>query len=194
MDFHQVIGGIGFIKLSDYMIFEENNSKTVISITLTRSEYISKRLGKSANDSSFNEIINEVYLELKELYGEHFEYPTVALLSPGVFYDNSLKKWISYDTAFISSAGHSLLNFKNEYINNMYNVGTHNGKSLYKFTSLESAVSNAVYLSKLMYPELKDKLGIIKIEKTTTLTQVIFIILICSIMLYFYSYGKINSR
>jgi hypothetical protein len=176
--------GIGFIKLSDYMIFQENNSKTVLSITLTRSEFISKRLGKSANDCSFNEIVDEVYLELKELYGDNFEYPTISLLSPGVFYNKSLKKWISYDTAYISSAGHDSLNFKNEYIDNMYNLGTHNGKSLYKFTSLESAVSNAVYLSQLMYPELKNKLGVIKIEKSTSLTQVIFIILICSVILW----------
>lgn len=174
--------GIGFIKLSDYMIFQENNSKTVLSITLTRSEHFSKRLGKTANECSFNEITNEVYLELKKLYGENFEYPTIALLSPGVFYNNSLKKWISYDTAYISSAGHNPLNFKNEYIDNMYNVGTHNGKSLYKFTSLESAVSNAVYLSKILYPELND--NSIIIEKSMALTQVIFIILICSIILY----------
>jgi len=167
--------GIGFIKLTDYMTFKENNSKTVISITLTRSEYISKRLGKSANNSSFTEITNEVYLELKELYGKNFEYPTIALLSPGVIYDNVLKKWISVDTAYINSAMYSSLNFKNEYIDNMYNVGTHNGKSLYKFTSMESAVSNSVYLSKLMYPELKDK---IKIKKTITVTDVIFIVIV----------------
>jgi len=191
--------GIGFIKLSDYMIFSEKNSKTVLSITLTRAEFISKRIGKSANDCSFNEIVDEVYLELKGLYGDNFEYPTITLLSPGVFYDNSLKKWISYDTAYINNAGHKSLHFKNEYVDNMYNLGTHNGKSLYKFTSLESAVSNAVYLSQLIYPELKNKLGIIKIEKSTTLTQVIFVILICSIILYYYYYYgkqsiKINFR
>ena len=175
--------GIGFIKLSDYMIFEEKNSKTVLSITLTRSEHISKRLGKSANDCSFNEIVNEVYLELKELYGESFEYPTIALLSPGVSYNNSVKKWISYDTAYINSANHKSLNFKNEYIDNMYNVGTHNGKSLYKFTSLESAVSNAVYLSKILYPELNNS---IKIEQTITLTQVLFFIIVIVIFLLFF--------
>jgi hypothetical protein len=67
--------------------------------------------------------------------------------------------------------------------------GTHNGKSLYKFTSLESAVSNAVCLSKVIYPELNDP-KYITIEKTTTLSQVIFIIFICSILLYLWKYKQ----
>ena len=177
--------GIAFIKLSDYMTFEESNSKTVLSLALTRAEHISKRLGKTAHECTFNEIAKEVYLELKNIYGDNFEYPTIALLSPGVQHING--KWISYDTAFIASAGHYSLPFKNEFIDNMYNVGTHNGKSLYKFTSLESAVSNAVCLSKVIYPELNDP-KYITIEKTTTLSQVIFIIFICSILLYLWKY------
>lgn len=174
--------GIAFIKLSDYMIFKEKNSKTVLSLALTRSEKVSKKIGKTAHQCTFNEIVDQVYLELKELYGENLEYPTIALLSPGVKYDNILKKWISYDTAFINSANYESLNFKNNTINNMYNLGTHNGKSLYKFTSLESAVSNGVYLSKILYPELT--YDTIQIDKSITLTQIIFAFLVFSIILY----------
>ena len=174
--------GIAFIKLTDYMIFKEKNSKTVLSLSLTRSEKVSKRIGKTAHQCTFKEIVDQVYLELKELYGENFEYPTIALLSPGVKYDNVLKKWISYDTAFINSANYESLNFKNNSINNMYNLGTHNGKSLYKFTSLESAVSNGVYLSKILYPELK--YDTIQIDKSITLTQIILAFLVFSIILY----------
>jgi hypothetical protein len=174
--------GIAFIKLTDYMIFKEKNSKTVLSLSLTRSEKVSKRIGKTAHQCTFKEIVDQVYLELKELYGENFEYPTIALLSPGVKYDNVLKKWISYDTAFINSANYESLNFKNNSINNMYNLGTHNGKSLYKFTSLESAVSNGVYLSKILYPELT--YDTIQIDKSITLTQIILAFLVFSIILY----------
>ena len=174
--------GIAFIKLSDYMTFKEKNSKTVLSLTLTRSEKVSKRIGKTVHQCTFNEIVDETYLELKELYGDNFEYPTVALLSPGVKYDNILKKWISYDSAFINSANYKSLNFQNKFINNMYNLGTQNGKSLYKFTSLESAVSNAVYLSKILYPELIH--DTIKIDKSITLTQIIFAFLVFSIIVY----------
>lgn len=178
--------GIAFIKLTDYMIFKEKNSKTVLSLSLTRSEKVSKRIGKTAHQCTFKEIVDQVYLELKELYGENFEYPTIALLSPGVKYDNVLKKWISYDTAFINSANYESLNFKNNSINNMYNLGTHNGKSLYKFTSLESAVSNGVYLSKILYPELK--YDTIQIDKSITLTQIILAFLVFSIILYIIYY------
>lgn len=175
--------GITFIKLSDYMKFEENNSKTVLSLALTRSEKVSKRIGKTVHECTFDEIVNEVYIELKELYGENFEYPKIALLSPGVKYVKD--KWISYDTAFISSAMYTYLPFKNDFIDNMYNVGTHNGKSLYKFTSLESAVSNGVYLSKIIYPELNDP-KYITIEKSITLSEVIlFLILISSLLLVY---------
>jgi hypothetical protein len=64
----------------------------------------------------------------------------------------------------------------------MYNLGTHNGKSLYKFTSLESAVSNGVYLSKILYPELT--YDTIQIDKSITLTQIILAFLVFSIILY----------
>jgi hypothetical protein len=185
--------GITFIKLSDYMTFEEKNSKTVLSLALTRSENISKRIGKTAHECTFDEIVNEVYLELKQIYGANFEYPKIAILSPGVKHVNG--KWVSYDTAFISSAMHTNLPFKNAFINNMYNVGTHNGKSLYKFTSLESAVSNSVYLSKIIYPELNDP-KYITIEKTISLSQVIlfvFLFILLIIILFIY-YGKQSNR
>lgn len=174
--------GIAFIKLSDYAKFDENNSKTVVSLALTRAENVSKRLDKTAHECTFDEIVQEVYLELKSIYGENFVFPTIALLSPGVQHVHG--KWISHDTAFIASAGHYSLPFKNEFINNMYNVGTHNGKSLYKFTSLESAVSNGIFLSKILYPELTN----VTIEKSTTLTQILFILIICiiTLLLYFY--------
>ena len=178
--------GIAFIKLSDYMTFNEQNSKTVLSLTLTRSEKVSKRIGKNAHQCTFNEIVEEVYLELKELYGDNFEYPTVALLSPGVKYDTILQKWISYDSAFINSANYESLNFKNTFVDNMYNLGTQNGKSLYKFTSLESAVSNGVYLSKILYPELKH--DPIQIDKSITLTQIIRIILAFLVLFLLYIY------
>jgi predicted NAD/FAD-dependent oxidoreductase len=187
--------GIAFIKLSDYTTFKEQNSKTVLSLALTRSEKVSKNIGKTANQCTFNEIVDQVYLELKVLYGENFEYPTIALLSPGVKYDDILKKWISYDTAFINSANYESLNFKNNTVNNMYNLGTHNGKSLYKFTSLESAVSNAVYLSKILYPELTHDHDTIQIDKSITLTQIIFAFLVFSNFLAFLVFlGRFRNK
>lgn len=188
--------GIAFIKLSDYSHFEELNSKTVISIALTRSEYKSKRLNKTANECTFEEIVQEIYLELKNVYGDSFIYPKIALLSPGVKYNNDLKKWISKDTAFINSSKTHYLDFKNEYIENMYNCGTQNGKSLYKFTSLESAVTNGVYLSKILYPELNND-SYIKITRASTLRDIVIKFLnslICIIFVIFVIYAIYNKK
>lgn len=55
-------------------------------------------------------------------------------------------------------------------IKNVYTLGTQNGKSDYKFTSLESAVINAIYLGK--YFGIKKK-----IEYPWNIRQIIFIIL-----------------
>lgn len=184
--------GIAFIKLSDYSTFNENNSKTVISAAITLSDSISPRLNKTANQCSKDEMINEVFLQLKESFGDALVNPTLSILSPGVTYNTLNKKWESIDTAFITSSKQGFLPFQNKFIPNLYNLGTHNGKSLYKFTSLESAVSNGVTLSKYIYPELNDK-KYIKISKSYTLTDICNII-IATLILYLIYFGIINKK
>jgi hypothetical protein len=60
----------------------------------------------------------------------------------------------------------------------MYNLGTHNGKSLYKFTSLESAVSNAVVLAKELYPNSQHGIVVNRAYTLTDLLKVLVFILI----------------
>ena len=74
----------------------------------------------------------------------------------------------------------------------MYNLGTHNGKSYYKFTSLESAVSNAVVLSKELYPELNSS-KYIRLTRSTSLSDV-FDLIIIVIILYLIYFSIINVR
>ena len=49
------------------------------------------------------------------------------------------------------------MNFKSSKFDNLYTVGTHTGNHKYKFTSLESAISNGISLSHKLYPELERK-------------------------------------
>jgi uncharacterized protein YrzB (UPF0473 family) len=147
--------GVAFIVLTDYMSFFEDSSRTVISAAVTIVDAKSKNNNKTANECDESEVIQEVFNQLKLAFGDDLLDPTISVLSPGVTYNNNTKKWESIDTAFILSNKYTSLNFKSNTLNNLYTLGTHNGKSLYKFTSLEAAVSNAVVLAKELCPTSK---------------------------------------
>ena len=175
--------GVAFIVLTDYMKFEEDISKTVISAAITITDVISPNNNKTANQCTIDELFTEILLQLNEVLD--LPIPTKSILSPGVKYENN--KWVSIDTAFITTSGQPYLPFKApNSITNMYNLGTHNGHSLYSFTSLESSVSNSVVLSKKLYPELKSS-KYIKLTKSTSLSDVIhYIIIIILIIIIMY--------
>jgi hypothetical protein len=183
--------GIAFVVLSDYMKFEQDNSKTVISAAVTISNKRSPNNNKMADECTANELVDEMFLQLKEAYPK-LPLPTISVISPGVKYDDKNKKWVSENTAFIMTSNKGYQPFQNNLIKNMYNLGTHNGKSYYKFTSLESAVSNAVVLSKELYPELNNS-KYIRLTRSTSLSDV-FDLIVIVIILYLIYYSIINVR
>lgn len=149
--------GVAFIVLSDYMNFKESVSKTVISTAITITDQVSKFTKKTANQTSNkDELIKEVLRQLREAYPS-LPQPTVSLITPNNYYDNKGKSWESKDTAYIAAFKTEHIPFDSKVYLNMFNLGTHNGNSLYKFTSFESAVSNAINLSHVLYPVLKNR-------------------------------------
>ena len=191
--FPKSIWGVAFIVLTDYMTFTESVSKTVISASIVELNIKSPRLNKTANECTQEELLSEILYQFKSIFEENgyvIPEPTVSLISPGIYYNKSIKKWECIDTAFISSNKFIPLPFKSPIIPNLYNLGTHNGKSLYKFTSLESAVSNAVVLAK----ELQQENHFInpKNVKAYSLTDVLKIIFYVIIILFIYF--KISSN
>lgn len=177
--------GVAYIVLSDYMTFQEKSSKTVISVAITITDKSSPNINKTADQCiNKDELINETLNQLKESF-PNLPPPTFSLMSPGVYYDKNKQKWISIDTAYIASSTTDPISpqFSSKTIHNLFNVGTHNGKSRYKFTSLESAVTNAVELSHLLNPKLKQ---LYPIHSASTVRQfiIILIIIICIIILY----------
>lgn len=169
--------GVAFIVLSDYMKFDE--SKTVISAVVTIPDKISDISKKTLNESTKDEIIEEVIRVINISY-PNLVRPDVIIFNPNVNHDN--KKWISDDTAYVSSfLDNKIIPFESS-INGLYNVGTHNNRHLYKFTSMESAVTNAFALSHIMYPELINKY---QIKQAFTVINVIHLfIIICLCILF----------
>lgn len=185
--FPKSIWGVAFIVLTDYMTFTESVSKTVISASIVELNIKSPRLNKTANECTKEELLSEILYQFQSIFEENgyiISQPTVSLLSPGIYYNKSIRKWECIDTAFISSNKYTPLPFKSPIISNLYNLGTHNGNSLYKFTSLESAVSNAVILAKELQPE--NDFIIPKNVKAYSLTDVSKIVFYVIIILFLY--------
>jgi len=128
--------GIIDIHLSNSTKFSHPDSKTVISVCIMNLDTPSKRTGKTANQSSLEEISQEI---LKHLL--NFPPPTHIIPSPEIYREN--ERWVTRDRAFMTTP-YGFINSKIE--NNIYTCGFHTGKSKYHFTSIEGAVQNAIYL------------------------------------------------
>jgi len=138
--------GIIKIVLSDYMKFKERNSKTVISCCISYLDKKSKYINKTANEcKDKNEIIYEMYRQLKEIY-KNLPLPTLAFINN--YYENG--KWNSNETAFIRIPNYNYIK-NNKISDNIYILGTHTGNAKIHFTTLESAVTNAIYLVNVIY-------------------------------------------
>lgn len=161
--------GLAFIVLSDYMKFDELSSQTVITASVTIKENKSKRIGKKIDECDKNELMDEIFYQLLESF-PFLPKPTRSLLSPGVININN--EWKCIDTAYIATSKQSNLQFNSDKFGNLFNVGTHNGESRYNFTSLEAAVTNAVKLSHILYPELKKEFNI---SSSITIKQIFWI-------------------
>lgn len=171
--------GIAFIVLSDYMSFQENSSKTVISAAITITNVKSNSSKRYPHECSSQDLLHEIYIQLKQSY-PNLPVPTSSLLSPGVVFDQTQNHWVSKDTAFISTTNQPFLYPKSPFIDNLYTLGTHNGTHLYSFTSIEAAVTNGISLSHILYPELINKF------KITRGYHVSDLFLICIIIVLIY--------
>lgn len=178
--------GIAFVVLTDYMKFQEPCSKTVISLAITIDDTVSHRINKTPNQCNESELLEEMLAQLRISF-PNIPDPTFSLMSPGMYFDKNLNKWISTDTAFITTTRQPFLKAKSNTFQNLYNLGVQNGHHKYHFTSLEAAVSNGVELSRELYPELQD---IYQIKNITSFLDFLStIIVILAIYIYYY-YNK----
>jgi len=134
--------GIIFIVLSNYMHFDE--SQTVIIVASTLGDKVSQFTGKSANQSTEQELITEIFRQLATVLSIT-KQPDISILSESLRKENN--KWVTSDTAFIATKlGHAPA-YQHD---NIYWIGSHTGFSHYNFTSLETAIQNALTLGNIL--------------------------------------------
>ena len=165
--------GIVVIALTDYMGHIEDDYKTVLSISITLPDAKSSNIDKTANQSTKEEIFNEVYRQIKGSIYPNLPDDYHAILNPNQYYENN--QWKSHDDAYFNTVGTQYIPFRSNQIPNLYNVGTHNGKSYIDYTTMESAVSNAMVLSYHLYPQLRQRYYL---RKTFRLRDIIYLIMI----------------
>lgn len=177
--------GLVYIILSDYMKDIENGSATVISTCLTIDNNKSKRIGKTVNESDIEELKRETYQQLKDAIKE-LDEPDEVIVSPGFYRDEKENKWRTKDNSFIVTKQGYLKERKSKEYENLYTLGTHNGRHYYDFTSIESAVSNAISMSNELIPESRNKYEIKGLISMLDVAKLLIIIMIIMIIIYLY--------
>jgi hypothetical protein len=179
---------IKVVKLSDFITFEEESSKTVISCGICNIDNKISTIKKSANECSPDEIISELLFQIEKIFGDKLPVPTASIINPNNHKTKVTNVWNDEDTAFVNNVNTDYIDFQSKSIDNLYNLGTHNGKSAYKFTSIETAVANAIALNNELFPQNYEKILRATYLNDLILYIAIFIIsIIFLIVLYFIS-------
>ena len=180
--------GIVLINLSDYMGKVENGYSTVLSAAISICNINSRFSYKEANECSADELIKETHRQIKESLFPDLTDDYTAIVNPNNYYDTYKNKWACKDNAYFNVYSEKYIPFKSS-INNLYNLGTHNGKSYISYTTIESAVSNAIYLAGELYPEVVSKYSIYRgITGKNIIMVIIFIIF--ALLFYFLRYNR----
>ena len=168
--------GLVYVIMSDYMNFNDPRSKTVIVCTVKNSNNPSKVTGKTANECNENELIAEVFRQLKTIRVS-LPSPQFSILDPGVFKNGD--KWDTIDTAYFYTKARFVPD-KSVIFSNLRWIGTHSGFSDYSFTSMESAMQNAVHLLHEILPETRKD---IRIYEPFTVKKMLWIVVIVIVIM-----------
>jgi len=179
--------GIAFIVLSNYMNFNDKRSIIVISTCITKN-IKSTYINKTPDECSENELKRETLRQLLISFPE-LPNPSYAIIHPNVKYINN--KWIEDDTAFISATNTKYLKYNSDTVVNMFQVGTQNGNSKYRFTTMESAISNGIVFSN--YIE-KNTQKIIKTTNTVDLVFVIKFFIFLIFLIFIFTYLRYSQK
>jgi hypothetical protein len=158
--------GIASLVLSDYF----NTNDTIISVGITRVDSPTKTAAgiyQTARNATDEILIAETFRQLNYIYALP-QYDSAVIGSR-----------IGSESAYIQSAADPSPLPSHGSITGLYNVGTQNGESQYSFTSMETAVVNAVALANKIGGEY------FSIETQWTLNSRILFVVVVICIIYF---------
>ena len=176
--------GIAYIIMTNHTNFENPQSKTVITTCITNTKRKSKFTGKTADESNREELVKETLRQLRQVYPD-LPDPTVSIVSPGIFKSENGKQWDTIDDSYIRPVEQKkpFIDFKLS--DRLWTVGTHTGHHYYDFTSMESAVTNGLFLCKTLYPTTDFPTPKKPIQLSTVLLIVVLIVFLLCFFAYF---------
>jgi hypothetical protein len=132
--------GVVFVIVSNYWE-QASTYKTVISVSATRLN-VKSRLGKTVLECSETELLSELFYQIKDVLGIRTVPDKSVVSNTGnTAFFNSIDN--TYPNGFPTNAHNTRNNTHNT---SVHNIGTHSGFSDYRFTSIESAVTNSIAL------------------------------------------------
>lgn len=179
--------GVLFIVMSDY--FENMKGKeTLVSLGISILNNKSLVLDKTANQiSDFDIIKKEVFRQFLTSFpsNTNIPFPESIEFYPGTTYVGNPPNggWTSKGGSFFNSFdnNNTYIPFESSIYPNIYNLGCQNGYQTYKFTAIESAITNSIHLAKRFEPEL---LKNVKLKTGITLISIIYVGLFIQIVLF----------
>lgn len=189
--------GVIYIVLSDYMDMNDEYSKTLVSCCVSYTDRPSRNTGKTANQSTAEEVMEETFQQLKTVM-PFLTKPNVTLISPQNYYDMKTKQWKQYDVSYFNSSQEDEPFPTHGNVKNLYNVGTHNRNSLHEFTTLESTVSNSLSLAYQLEPKTRKQYPFQTFWTLRDVIKILFILMIflllIIIFIIFMKKKKIKNR
>jgi len=154
--------GVVFIVMSNY--FTNTPNETIISVAVSILDAPSSVTGKTANQTNdIEELKTEVFRQFCTSFkGSTVPVPSpdVTSMYPGVRYGGppGMGGWYSESGSFFNSFqnANTFIPFQSDVYPNIYNVGCQNGQQTYRFTAMESAVTNSIVLAKQLEPAVTE--------------------------------------
>lgn len=186
--------GIVFIVMSDYF---KDEPGTLVSLAVTILDAPSAVTRKTANQTNdFDELSREIFRQFNTAMNT--PSPDNISFYPGVKYGGPPGEggWYSISGSFFNSFqnANTFIPFQSDRYKDVYNVGCQNGKQTYRFTAIESAVTNSMALAKILEPDVTRDITLSRGFEITDITNMLILLFILFTIIKLTKFGFKTSR